>query len=353
MDQTQIWDLLLRGVAIGALAAMAAGLARGAAGASQRVAGVLFCLGAAAYALNSSDVLRQAVGPWFLVLVLFASSGVGLFWLFLLTLFEDRPITPAMLIPAAVLAVIAYMALASPPATRAWLFGLHHVIQAGLVLHALVVIARGWRGDLVEVRRRMRGGFMTVVALYSLVITGAESTDSSGHAPVWFDLASAFILAALSVSAAFIFLQARAALFGVSPQAAATTPALDAGDRLLLDQLNQIMDSGEAWRREGLTIGALADELKIPEHRLRRLINDQLGARNFAAFVNGRRVGAAKLILSNPSKARTPVSAIAFDLGFASLGPFNRAFKEETGLTPSEWRRRELGEASPNLENPS
>jgi AraC-like DNA-binding protein len=39
------------------------------------------------------------------------------------------------------------------------------------------------------------------------------------------------------------------------------------------------------------------------------------------------------------------VSTIAFDLGFASLGPFTRAFKEATGLTPSEWRK-----GSPNPE---
>jgi len=351
MDQGVIWDLLLRGVAIGALVAIAAGLARGAAGVSQRIAGVLFCLGGAAYAVNSSDVLREAVGPWFLLVVLFASSGVGLFWLFILTLFEDRPITAPTLAPPAVLALIAYTAIASPPAPRSWLFGLHHVIQAGLILHALFVIARSWRGDLVEVRRRLRGGLMTVVALYALLITGAESTDSAGHAPPWFELVSAFILAAVSIAGAFIFLEARAALFGASTPATAAAPTLDAGDRLLLDKLNQIMGSGEAWRREGLTIGALASELSVPEHRLRRLINDQLGARNFAAFVNGRRVEAAKRLLSDPAKARTPVSAIAFDLGFSSLGPFNRAFKEGTGLTPSEWRRRELGDSSPIPEN--
>lgn len=351
MDQSQIWDLVLRGVAIGALIAIAVGLWRGASGASQRVSGVLLCLGGGAYALNSSELLHEAVGPWFLLVVLFASSGVGLFWLFLLTLFEDRPITAPMLIPAAVLALIVYAALAAPPAARPWLLGLHHVVQAGLILHALFVIARGWRGDLVEVRRRLRGGLMTVVALYALLITGAESTDSEGHAPAWFELVSAFILAGVSVAGAFIFLQARAALFGASTLSTTAAPSLDAGDRLLLEKLNQTMDGGEAWKREGLTIGALAEELSVPEHRLRRLINDQLGHRNFAAFVNGRRVEAAKRLLSDPAKARTAVSAIAFDLGFASLGPFNRAFKEETGLTPSEWRRRELGESSPIPEN--
>ena len=86
----------------------------------------------------------------------------------------------------------------------------------------------------------------------------------------------------------------------------------------------------------------------MPEHRLRRLINDQLGYRNFAAFVNARRIEAAKQVLANPGEARRTIASIAFDLGFGSLGPFNRAFKEETGETPTEWRRRAMGSAEPS-----
>jgi len=186
-----------------------------------------------------------------------------------------------------------------------------------------------------------------------LGVTIVEFSRSFGLTPPLGPETGAASLAALCLAGAFVFLQARAMLFGAVAHSEAKAPAPNAGDRRLLDQLNQIMDQGEAWRREGLTIGALADEMKVPEHRLRRLINDQLGARNFAAFVNGRRIAAAQRLLADPAKARTPVSAIAFDLGFASLGPFNRAFKEETGLTPSEWRRRELGEASPIPENPA
>ncbi len=74
----------------------------------------------------------------------------------------------------------------------------------------------------------------------------------------------------------------------------------------------------------------------MPEHRLRRLINGALGYRNFAGLINERRVAAAKAALAaNP---REPVSAIAFALGYGSLGPFNRAFKDATGLTPTAWR---------------
>ena len=38
-------------------------------------------------------------------------------------------------------------------------------------------------------------------------------------------------------------------------------------------------------------------------------------------------------------QAEVPVITIAMDAGFQSLGPFNRAFKATTGVTPTEYRR--------------
>ncbi len=83
----------------------------------------------------------------------------------------------------------------------------------------------------------------------------------------------------------------------------------------------------------------------MPEHRLRRLINGTLGYRNFASLINERRIAAARIVLADPAQASKSVAAIAFELGFGSLGPFNRAFKEATGATPTEWR------AAPKREN--
>ncbi len=109
-----------------------------------------------------------------------------------------------------------------------------------------------------------------------------------------------------------------------------------------LGRIQSLMETQQAWREEGLTITGLAVRVHMPEAQLRRLINDQLGYRNFPSFVNAHRIAEAKVRLSDPNEARTPVSAIAFDIGFASLGPFNRAFRDETGLSPSEWRRKAL-----------
>lgn len=83
--------------------------------------------------------------------------------------------------------------------------------------------------------------------------------------------------------------------------------------------------------------------LGLPEYRLRRLINQQLGHRNFNAFVNGLRLDDASAALSDPARRELPVLSIALEAGFQSIGPFNRAFKAATGLTPSEFRRERLG----------
>ena len=101
-----------------------------------------------------------------------------------------------------------------------------------------------------------------------------------------------------------------------------------------------------AYRREGLTIGSLSAELGVPEYRLRQLINEGLGHRNFNAFLNRYRIEEAKAALADPGQKEVPVLTIAMDAGFQSIGPFNRAFKAATDLTPTEFRRLALAKTA-------
>lgn len=341
-------EIMARGIAIGALVAMSVGFFRGGLRHPARLAGVLFALGVIAYAINSSPVLHEAIGGAHWAVHFFALGGVGLFWLFIVTLFEDRPVSLQNLAPWGILTLVGLFGINAPPTAHPRIWVVHNLIEAAFSAHALFVVWRSWRGDLVETRRHIRGPFLGFVTLYVLTLSAFETAESLGYFEPWFRSLGAWTLAFYCTAGVAVFLQARPELFGASSPQAAPDTGLDAGDQLTLGKLDAEMNAG-IWRREGLTIGDLASTVGVPEHRLRRLVNDHLGFRNFAAFINARRVEAAKLLLSDPANARMTVAAIAFELGFGSLGPFNRAFKEATGVTPTEFRR---SSGSPILENP-
>lgn len=341
MEPVTIWELVLRGFALGTLASIAAGLWRSGIHAI-RIAGVLLTASAAAYVLNSSGLTRDALGIASIPVHLLALGGAGWFWLFIVTLFEDRPISPTTLMAGGILTAVGLIGWIGRQEMSSAIWIGHNLIEAAFAIHGLFVIANSWRGDLVEARRRLRGPVLGVVTIYVIALSGFEIGEGLGLAQPWFPMAGATALAFMCGLGAIAFLRAQPELFGGARTAPAPADGLDAGDRLILTKLEVLMAEGEAWKREGLTIGALADEVGAPEHKLRRLINDHLGFRNFAAFVNARRVDAAKARLADPARARDTVSTIAFDLGFGSLGPFNRAFKEVTGQTPTEWRRERL-----------
>ncbi len=110
-----------------------------------------------------------------------------------------------------------------------------------------------------------------------------------------------------------------------------------------LDLLNALKNKMEAgiWREEGLTIQKLADILQVKEYRLRKTINTHLAYRNFNEFLNFYRIEEAKKLLSQKGKHELNIQEIAFQLGYTSLSPFNKAFKDNTGVTPTEWRKNE------------
>jgi AraC-like DNA-binding protein len=151
---------------------------------------------------------------------------------------------------------------------------------------------------------------------------------------VFAGIVAAICVAMMQVTARELFPAASEA-----PAKPAAAPDADAADQKLVDALMRLMADDRIYRHENVTIGTLATRLRIPEYRLRRLINQRLGYRNFNVFLNNHRIEEAKAALADPTQAEVPVITIAMDAGFQSLGPFNRAFKATTGVTPTEYRR--------------
>lgn len=354
MTQAEIVELLLRGVAIGAQLAIGIAVARSTENSALRWATIMFFLSNICLTLNGFRPIRPMLEPFTYAIWLIQIGGAGYSWLFIVTLFEDWRPTLRGWIPALILTVLGAAGTSGGMFSRTLIWGLHNAIGIGLAAHTLYVVAHSWRNDLIEARRRLRGPYLVGVGLFSIALGAAQIGQIMGIDAQWYDFAVAMAQALFGVAGAAILLEARQSLFGRTAVASATPSesTTTSADIAALARLDAVMDREALWRREGLTVGQLAQEVGIPEHRLRRLINDRLGHRNFTAFVNQRRIDAACAALTEHREAYQTIASIAFDLGFGSLGPFNRAFREATGLTPTEYRRRAEGESSPIIENP-
>lgn len=318
-----------------------------------RAATALVMISICCWLLNETQPLWRAIGQPVPV-VLGAMPVAGLFWLFVLTVFADWKVSPLTLLPAAGLLVSGVIMELLPREGYTPVWAARNGFGALLAVHAGATIIRGWGDDLVERRRRFRALILSLACLMVIIEVAASYAHRLDPAGPWLTVAvghpiGGLLVLLLAIAMAGLALQAQPAAFGASRRAEAVPdPRADAADRVLMARLDEVMAS-EAWRREGLTIGQLAKDLDTPEHRLRRLINQRLGHRNFADFLNAHRIEAAKRRLGDPAEARTTVATIAFDLGYGSLGPFNRAFRAATGQTPTDWRRQTLAETSPEL----
>jgi AraC-like DNA-binding protein len=315
--------------------------------AAGRLAAV-FALGSAAHALTAASGFAAPVTPWQAALIAVSTGNAVVFWLFARALFDDafevRGWHAAPWAAVVALSLINCLVLAPAQMRDRQILGIAiRVISLGFVALALGQTITSWSTDLVEDRRRLRVFVVVATAIYVGVNAVLQLFVPANGAPGIVPTVNAAILAAVVIAIAYSLLRVGGETIfpaaEVQPAAAVVSNQTSAADRRLLDALMRLMADDRIYRHEGITIGNLATRLAVPEYKLRRLINRRLGYRNFNVFLNNHRIEEAKAALADPSQAEVPVITIAMDAGFQSLGPFNRAFKATTGVTPTEYRR--------------
>ncbi len=339
-------ETALRGGVIALLLVIGALAARDARRSAQDRYSALYALFAIAYLIESAPALAPSTALWVRAIRLVSILNPAMFWLWVKAQIDD-PFVPSWRnwLPFAGLGALGLWAMAVNRALP-W----HAVQYASLVLVGLGVrqALAGRGGDLVENRRRLRLALAVVAGIYIVVIEfiafGVFGFGGIGTT-IGLELALASYVAlgiALRVTREPMVAPVALPLPAIRPVAPA-----DPEEARLLDALRRAMDVEKAYREESCGIAGLAARLGIPEYRLRRLINQRLGHRNFTTYVNGYRLAETTAALADPAQARVPILTIALDAGFRSLGPFNRAFKAHTGMTPTDFRRDRLERASP------
>ena len=132
---------------------------------------------------------------------------------------------------------------------------------------------------------------------------------------------SLIFLAAVAGNLMFLRLNPNLDLF-VAPRLAplSVEEIVDERVRALQDQVRD----ERLYADHDLRIAGLAARLQIPEHKLRQMINEELGFRNFNQFINAFRIEEASERILNDTQL--PILSIALDVGFRSLSSFNSSF---------------------------
>ncbi len=344
MDRMLLIDTAFRLLSAGQLMLIALVIGRGKAPRAIRWTTVLLLLCVAAYLANVTpviDVRSMRVWP---VVQLGSQAAPLLLWIFAQLIFERR-INRWLLILACAITLACWLNFMAafywthvPPVAADVA---QHALSFACAAHAIWIAITQRGDDLIERRRLFRAGFVIVVALHTLGIVVAEMYYgyTTTVTPLMMLQSGTTLIAVMAFGA--VLMSSNADLLFDADAPAPPQPSLSPAENVLKQKLDAAMAEG-VYREPGLSIGGLADRLGVPEHRLRALINQRLGYRNFSDFLNSHRIADAQVWLADPAKVALPVLTIAMDLGYGSLAPFNRAFRDATGQTPTDFRRAAL-----------
>ena len=343
--------LIFSGIAIGSLLLIIFKLIKDCRGLPGTVPLIFLLLGGIAYVLLPS----MSVHPGLTILLNVGSMTVAVFfWFFTAVLFKSRGSEFRLkfyhylcMIGVVVLGTLQCTSQLENPSDSL----LYYVLLAANTLFVCLGLSnvwRNWQYDLVECRRMLRMSLSTITGILVLIALVDESLSGAGVATGPLTYLNILFLSIFALFEAYWILigNPNGLLESVDdvpidlvPASRKEAPFLSVSDQTWLDALEKCMEQDYYYRRHDLTIRNLAGHLSIPEHHLRRLINQHLGFRNFNDYLNRYRVREAADRLQDPQLARLPILTIAIESGYASLTPFNKAFKALKEMTPSEFRR--------------
>ncbi len=274
------------------------------------------------------------------VLLMVGLGACGWAWLLTRALFDPAPTDARW--PRVVAGVIAVMAALSvlTPADS----GLSRMVgnayaltgSAALLLTFIEPI-NGRRADMSRAEKRFRIVFLAIFAcLVAISVLGIQASGAVQGQVSRDDLIlSGCAMIGLIGAAGAVWFRLRHPLSRHDRSPVSRSPTAE--DTRLAEQVVGLLRDQALAAEPDLRIADVATRLGQPEYRISRCIRSALGFANFNRLVNHHRIERAKHLLADPDQDR-PILDVAFDCGFGSVGPFNRAFRDQVGTTPRAFR---------------
>jgi AraC-like DNA-binding protein len=105
------------------------------------------------------------------------------------------------------------------------------------------------------------------------------------------------------------------------------------------EKLTFKMEVERVYTNSNLNVKSLAKELETNEKYLSQLINKKYNV-NFSNFINDYRITYSKKLLLDEQFSNYTIEAIGNLSGFNSKSGFNSTFKKNTGMTPTDYKKR-------------
>lgn len=218
------------------------------------------------------------------------------------------------------------------------------MVGSTFVIVTLAEIVRHIPGTRKGPERRFRqlftAGYLALIIIAVFMVEGArEGFFFSTHTKTIQSIAA---LTALAGALAALRFRHRHPLTprSIKDRAAQSSALPTAAGSRLARRVEELMHKPEVFTQPSLKVADIAAQLGEHDYLVSKAITQVLGQPNFNRYINRFRVEQAQMMLSDPELSGSSILVIALDCGFASIGPFNRAFREETGMSPSAFRQQ-------------
>lgn len=211
------------------------------------------------------------------------------------------------------------------------------ILLVGLMLHLVWFLISGREDDLRIRRRDVRLWLPVAIIGLLLIDVGVDLTLGFDWFPAGFlfaqNTAIFLLVSGLVITTAKVDMN----IF-VSGSSEKLADKKDVELSHNAQRIDKMMREEKMFLEPDLRLSDIVTRLPISEASTRKLIHSEFGCEHFRTFLNRYRIEYAISLLNNSERVDDKLIAIAFDSGFASLASFQRAFKRETGKTPSAWR---------------
>lgn len=106
----------------------------------------------------------------------------------------------------------------------------------------------------------------------------------------------------------------------------------------LKEHLIRLFDDEKIYKENDISLEVLAARLNTTRHNASQVINEHFKI-SFHELVNTYRIQEAKKILDNDHQKNLNIIDVAYEVGYNNKVTFNKAFKKDTQLTPSEYQK--------------